>query len=32
VPSIASARATMRALKRTLDPHDLFNPGKIFAR
>lgn len=32
VAELGEAVDVMRALKRTLDPHDLFNPGKIFAR
>ncbi|MGJ3626755.1 FAD-binding oxidoreductase [Sphingomonas sp. MMS24-JH45] len=32
VEELGDAVDIMRMLKRTLDPRDLFNPGKIFAR
>lgn len=31
VRELGEAVDVMRAIKRTLDPHDLFNPGKIFS-
>ena len=31
VAELGDAVEVMRALKRALDPQDLFNPGKIFA-
>ncbi len=31
VAELGDAVELMRAIKRTLDPHNLFNPGKIFA-